>query len=356
MKNRGMVSTNYVRHLLNQARSQGYDVDSLLQEAGLSSDAIDKRAEFAADTFGQLYQRMMWIAQDEYFGMLGGGKVPNGTFRMMCYSIIHAKTLEKAIYRASDFHEICRGTQVKPLLVRKGRYAKVSIAATSAASLDIDEMLRNEQPERIRTSLSMWHNFICWLIGSRVDLKAVYFGFDEPQDTATYQQIFQSEVRFCQHDSAFVFPAYYLDYPIVHTDDSLRVFLKTAPYQLIVTVNDDRSLTSQVVALLGRDFTREVLSAEEVAGRLNMSVSTLRRRLMEEGSSYQKIKDECRKQAAIEYMNSPQLSINDVASLMGFEEPSAFFRSFKKWTGMTPGSYRKSDEYRARLAGMVADA
>ena len=353
MKNKGLVSTSYVRHLLHQAQAQGYDVESLLREAGLNLEDVDSKAEFAADTFGQLYQRMMWIAQDEYFGMLGGGKVPNGTFRMMCHSIIHAKTLEKAIYRASDFHEICRGTQVKPLLVRKGRYAKVSIAATSAASQGIEQMLRSEQPARIRTSLSMWHNFICWLIGCRVDLKAVYFGFEEPADATSYRQIFQSEVRFSQHDCAFVFPAYYLDYPVVHNDDSLRIFLKTAPYQLIVTSNDDSSLSSQVVALLGKDFTREVLSAEDVAGRLNMSVSTLRRRLMEEGCSYQKIKDECRKQAAIEYMNSPQLSINDVASLMGFEEPSAFFRSFKKWTGMTPGSYRNSEEYRARLAGMI---
>jgi len=168
MKNKGLVSTSYVRHLLNQAQAQGYDVENLLQEAGLSLKDIDSKSDFAADTFGQLYQRMMWIAQDEYFGMLGGGKVPNGTFRMMCYSIINAKTLEKAIYRASDFHEICRGTHVKPLLVRKGRWAKVSIAATSAADQDIETMLQGELPARIRTSLSMWHNFICWLIAAWV--------------------------------------------------------------------------------------------------------------------------------------------------------------------------------------------
>ena len=71
----------------------------------------------------------------------------------------------------------------------------------------------------------------------------------------------------------------------------------------------------------------------------------MRRRLNDEKTSYQNIKDECRKEAAITYMNVPQLSINDIAALMGFDEPSAFFRSFKKWTGMTPGEYRKSEEY-----------
>lgn len=350
MKNKKTVPANYVRHLISQAETQGYDVDGLLREEGLQLSDIDGHGEFSAETLGVLYQRMMYIAQDEYFGMLGGGKVPNGTFRMMCYSIIHAKSLEKAIYRASAFHEICRGSNVKPLLVRKGRYAKVSIATTDASGLDINDLLRDENPARIRTSLSMWHNFVCWMIGTRVDLKAVYFAYPEPEDHAHYQRLFQSEVRFSQHDNAFVFPSYYLDYPLVHNDESLRVFLKTAPYQLIATVSDDSSLKSQVIALLGNDFSREAPSAEEVANRLNMSVSTLRRRLLEEDTSYQKIKDECRKNAALGYINSPQLSINDVASLMGFDEPSAFFRSFKKWTGMTPGEYRRSDAYREGLA------
>lgn len=349
MKNKKTVPASYVKHLISQAQAQGYDIDSLLAELGLQATDIAHASEFSAEVLGVLYQRMMYVAQDEYFGMLGGGKVPNGTFRMMCHAIIHAKSLEKAIYRASEFHEICRGSNVKPLLVRKGRYAKVSIATTRASDMTVADLLKDENPARIRTSLSMWHNFICWLVGMRIDLKAVYFAFPQPDDHEHYQRLFQSEIRFSQHDNAFVFPAYYLDYPLVHNDESLRVFLKTAPYQLIATVSADSSLKSQVVSLLGKDFSRESPSAEEVAGRLNMSVSTLRRRLLEEETSYQKIKDECRKDAALGYINSPQLSINDVASLMGFDEPSAFFRSFKKWTGMTPGEYRRSEAYRSRL-------
>jgi ATP phosphoribosyltransferase regulatory subunit len=96
---------------------------------------------------------------------------------------------------------------------------------------------------------------------------------------------------------------------------------------------------------ISAELKKQMASAEDVAFALHMSVSTLRRRLLDEGTSYQKIKDDSRKEAALNYMNSPQLSISDVASLMGFDEPSAFFRSFKKWTGMTPGEYRKSEAY-----------
>lgn len=344
------VPVGYVRHLLQLVKEQGFSVDELLSCVGIEPQDISEQTELPADKFGLLYRRIYYIAQDESFGMLSGGKVPNGSFRMMCHCLIHCATLEKAIYRINDFHEICRGVKIKPSLVRKGRYAKLSFITTDTANASLEELLQRESVEKIRASLSMWHHFLCWLIGQRLTLKAAYFYFPQPEDLGLYNTLFQSEVKFDQHDNAIVFPAHYLDYPIVQTPDTLRRFLKTAPYQLIVMVDDDASLKSQVISLMGKDFSRELLSSEEVANRLHMSVSTLRRRLQEEDTSYQKVKDECRKLAALNYMSSPQLSINDVAGLMGFEEPSAFFRSFKKWTGMTPGEYRRSDECFQRLA------
>ncbi|MEH6577307.1 MAG: AraC family transcriptional regulator ligand-binding domain-containing protein [Amphritea sp.] len=340
------VPTGYVRYLIQQVEKQGYDLSELLQSLGIDATEIEQRTEFSAIKFGQLYQRIMWTAQDESFGMLSGGQVPNGTFRMMCHAIIHCTTLERAIYRCSDFFEISRGTKVKPFLLRKGRYAKISFAPVSSVpEEELAELFANEPPLKVRTGLSMWHHFISWLIGTRLDLKAAYFSFPRQEDAYHYETLFQSEVKFDQHDNAIVFPSRYLDYPILQDEESLRGFLKTAPYQLIVMVENDDSLTSQVVAMIGKDFSRELPGADDVAFKLHMSVSTLRRRLAEENTSYQKIKDECRKKAAINYMDSPQLSINDVAALMGFDEPSAFFRSFKKWTGMTPGEYRKSESY-----------
>ncbi len=343
------VPSGYVLQLLHQANTQGVDIDELLQMVGIDAEELKSLSEFDAERFGALYQRLMYIAQDEFFGMVSGSKVPNGTFRMMCHAIIHCGSLKKAIYRASAFHEICRGTQIKPVLVQKGRYAKVSFGPVDHAEMDLETLVKQAPPERIRSTLSMWHHFISWLIGAQIELKAAYFTFSEPEDIEFYQKQFRSEVRFDQHDNALVFAASYLDQPLVQTEETLRSFLKSAPYQLIAMVNDDASLTSQVEALIGKDFSRPLPSAEEIASRLNLSVSTLRRRLLEEETSYQTIKDECRKRAALHYMASPQLSINDVAELMGFDDPSAFFRSFKRWTGMTPGEYRRSDAYRQQF-------
>ncbi|PID46653.1 MAG: AraC family transcriptional regulator [Proteobacteria bacterium] len=345
------VPASYVRNLLSQVEAQGYDLHELMSYVGIDYHSIEGEEPISAELFSALYQRVMYIAQDEFFGMISVGKVPNGTFRMMCLAIIHSRTLGEAIDRASDFHEICRGARIKPLLIQRGRYAKVSFAAlNSMDAKETEDFLNNQSPADIITSLSMWHHFMSWLIGERVSLKAAYFRFSKAQALSNTRGRFRSHVKFDQHDNVIVFPARYLEYPVVQNEKTLQAFLKTAPYQLLVMVDsEDSSLREQIVALIGRDFSIAPPSADQVAKTLNMSVSTLRRRLLEEGTSYQKIKDDCRRQSAIEYMNSPQLSIKDVAGLMGFDEPSAFFRSFKRWTNMTPGEYRQSKQYSENL-------
>ena len=280
------VPTGYVRYLLDQVEQQGFNVEPLLEEVGIDAAEIEQGTEFSAVKFGQLYQRVMYISQDEYFGMLSGGRVPLGTFRMMCHCILHCTSLSKAIARASDFHEICRGARYKPHLVRTGRYARLTFTLLDRfIESSKGDAVSSEAPEQVRTSLSMWHHFICWLLGTRLELKSVTFTTRTPADAELYRTLFQADVRFGQNENALVFPARFLELPLVQTETTLRDFLHTAPYQLLVTVNDDQSLKSQVVALFGKDFSRELPSAEEVAASLNMSVSTLRRRLQDEATS-----------------------------------------------------------------------
>jgi len=64
--------------------------------------------------------------------------------------------------------------------------------------------------------------------------------------------------------------------------------------------------------------------------------------LKREGTTFQQLKDEARCEAAMLCLDRPELSINEVALQMGFTDPSAFHRSFKKWTSQTPGQFRAS--------------
>ncbi|MBF3242169.1 helix-turn-helix transcriptional regulator, partial [Pseudomonas aeruginosa] len=103
------------------------------------------------------------------------------------------------------------------------------------------------------------------------------------------------------------------------------------------------SLTSQIRRLLGRDCRRWP-DLDQVARQLHMSSQTLRRHLREEGGSFQQLKDHLRRDLAIYHLGRDELSIQDIAEQLGFSEPSAFHRAFKKWTGLTPGAYRHQAE------------
>jgi AraC-like DNA-binding protein len=85
---------------------------------------------------------------------------------------------------------------------------------------------------------------------------------------------------------------------------------------------------------------------EQVAQEFNMSSTTLRRRLEAESTSYQEVKDQVRRDAAIHYLCSTDLNITDIGSLVGFQEASAFRRAFKAWNGVQPGEYRRQESAR----------
>ena len=80
-----------------------------------------------------------------------------------------------------------------------------------------------------------------------------------------------------------------------------------------------------------------------MADQLNTGVRTLQRQLREEKTSYQELLNAVKKEMAIKHLKSGQMSISEIAYILGFSEPSVFHRSFKKWTGYTPKSFRRLD-------------
>ena len=138
-----------------------------------------------------------------------------------------------------------------------------------------------------------------------------------------------------------VFSADYLDLPLVQNDISLSRFLKDSLAQLWEGNVHNVGLPAQIRALISKEYGNNFPDFSEVCERLNMTPQTLRRRLKDANTSYQEIKDSLRKEASIYYLSKPELSIDEIALLMGFSEASSFHRAFKKWTGKTPSQYRR---------------
>ena len=187
------------------------------------------------------------------------------------------------------------------------------------------------------------HRFYSWLIGKEIPLREVHLRATAPATSTHYDQLFQCPVRFEQAHSGLVIHRSLLQLPVAQTEESLKQFLRQAPYHLVKRDQPGslNELSRQVEQLLSQYATRKMPTADQMAQQLNMSPRTLHRKLTEEGTRFQQLKDSYRKELAVHYISRPELTIEAIAALMGFQDNSAFYRSFKKWTGLTPGQFRE---------------
>ena len=111
---------------------------------------------------------------------------------------------------------------------------------------------------------------------------------------------------------------------------------------LMAELDDDEPLPLRVKNALRQLLKDGLPRKERVAEKFDMTVRTLQRHLHQAGTSYQQILDELRQELAEHYLLRSDLAIQDIACYLGFTESRSFHRSFKSWTGQTPGEFRES--------------
>ena len=118
----------------------------------------------------------------------------------------------------------------------------------------------------------------------------------------------------------------YLQSPIVQQEQNVDAFVSRAPYFVFLHARKE-SFIQQIKAILGRALGGAFPTTAEMASQLNMSEQTFFRRLKAEGVSYVQLKNAMRAELAIHYLNNSELSNDAISELLGFENPSTFYRS-----------------------------
>lgn len=331
MRHRNSIAITQVIRVLQGAARAGADIPTLLAEVGISRALLeDPTARIERDTFINLMLKVMQQTQDEFLGFGQGRKSKPGTFSMMAHAVINCANLEKAVERGLRFYDLF-DLDLRSSLVRDGELAELRVQVSER--LDFREVI-------IEAMIFLSLRFMSWLVGKsidaeRIDLDFVAVAGDE------YASQFECPVVYGSDINRIVFSADYLDLPLVQNDISLSRFLKDSLTQLWEGNVHNVGLPAQIRALISKEYGNNFPDFSEVCERLNMTPQTLRRRLKDANTSYQEIKDSLRKEASIYYLSKPELSIDEIALLMGFSEASSFHRAFKKWTGKTPSQYRR---------------
>lgn len=328
------ITSHYVRCAISGAVARGLDVEDILKRADIGLEILEEpKARVYPDKYAKLLQILVAELQDEFIGQ-DDKPCPVGSFETLVQLITPCSTLGQALEMGTRFY----GLLDHAIHIRFEQYQH-----GGALVVDHKRPCLDRHHYLTEYELVVWHRLACWLTGKRIPISVAEFSYSKPSHADEYRFFFYGEQRFDQAQTRIMFSQKDLDLPIVRSRNDLPELMQEAPYVFLVKPNNTASINAQIRRILERSEESEMPDFESVAYQLNTSTQTLRRRLKEEDTSFQAIKDQVRRDMAIYHLSENKYSINEIALKVGFTEPSTFHRAFKKWTGVTPGDYRAQE-------------
>ena len=335
----------FVQAMLRAYEAQGKSPAKALEFAQITpAQAKKSKARITALQMERISSYAMHELNDEALGCLSR-QLPWGTYGMLVRASLTSPTLGVALKRWCRHHGLVNDDIELSVDEHDGK-----------AHIRLRELkdLGAQREFGVLSILRNLYGVACWLIDSRITLEQVQFAFEAPEHQAVYPLMFQGPVQFGQtlshskladQDEAalptsdLIMNASYLSLPLRRDEAALQRMLETALTLTVLQYRKDRLLLTQVKQTLAM-YPQDTHSAEALAPLLNLSPRSLHRQLKEEGTSLQVLKDEVRRERAIELLQRTRKPIKQVAESAGFQNEKSFIRAFKQWTGQTPAAFR----------------
>ena len=331
MPDRKSIPYSMLHDALAGARAQGFDHDSLLLAVGVDPQRYPHTSgRLPLDQYAQLLRSLWKAMDDEAAGSLSRASAP-GSFALMTQAALSADNLRGALRRCAAFFSIT-GDDLIWTLGERGDEAHLTLAFKNVHNLPPAYLLL--------TWFVLLIRFGSWLVNRPLLLHRISFTCPAPAYADEYPLMFPCTSYFAQPSNTLVFSRAILDQPVARDNKALNKFLADAPECLLTQFRTDDSYAGQVRLLL-QSTDEQLSSLEHIAASLNTTDYTLRRRLKKEGTSFHDLRDSVLRQRAQDRLVHSGDPVAVIAAELGYSEPAAFNHAFKKWTGVTPGQYRK---------------
>jgi AraC-like DNA-binding protein len=325
------TSSNWALGIVQALEMGGVDCRAIFLELGLDYAALeDPDARFPQDGMTCLWQRAVELSGDPAIGLNMARVVRPASFHVVGYALMSSRTLKEGFARLVRYQRIIgEGADLSFRPQPNGYELTLAIHG--------DRLPAARQS--CEASLAYALAFCRWMTGKPIRPQQVLFQGEPPADLRPFEQVFQGPLQFNADHYGLLFERADMDMPLPTANESLAQLHDRFAGDYLARFSESRvtHLTRQVLCrLLPQGEPRR----EVVAQALHLSQRTLQRRLQEEGSSFQQLLDDTRRELAQQYLAQPALSLLEVAYLLGFADPSNFFRAFRRWFALTPGEYR----------------
>ncbi|MBG6222523.1 MULTISPECIES: AraC family transcriptional regulator [unclassified Janthinobacterium] len=337
----GRVAGAYLQPLLEAAGAHGIAAATLAQAAGIAPHSLEaSTASLAARDYVRLLDAGAQLAGDAHFGLHVGQRVRMGTYSAYGLILLSCKNMGQALEQTARYerlaHDLGRST-----LQRDGAVAHYGWSShyPGASRHLVDSVFAGVK--------------VCgdWLAGIPLPPARLAFTHDGGGDLlrcAThrdeYVRVLGSLPAFGASTNTASFEAQLLDWPVPNADVSLYPVLCQHAEQLLAqrqaTAESSGAIEAQVHAAIVAGLRQGSARLASVAAMLAVTPRTLQRKLADAGTSFQALLDQTRYSLARDYLRTPDLSLVDIAFLLGYQEQSAFNHAFRVWAGTNPGAWR----------------
>lgn len=311
--------------------ASGYSSAGLLREAGISADCLhDSNQRIPLSAMSCLWRAVRRVTGDECFGLRVAEHCFPTDFHGLLFAMQSSTTIGEALERVVRFSHIVttsanldlqRGERSCMLFYRPLPGAQIEQIATEALIASA-----------LRFARQSW---------SEVDfITAVELARPRPEQPERWEALLGCPVRFEA-------PCNAIEYAVEPLGRALRTgnseLASSLDQVLLAYLQRLRStkLPEQVRSAIVRQLPHGEVQQGSVAVELGMSVRNLHRHLLKYATSFKELLDDTRQQLAFDYLRQPHCSVNEVCYRLGFNEPSSFNRAFRRWTGVTPGQWRR---------------
>ena len=321
----------WITAIADALAAEQLDVPRLFRDASLDIAALgDPDGRFATDQVSLLWELATARSGNPAVGLAGASRARPGNFGIVAYPLMSAPDLLGILQRMVRYVAIV--SDAATLTVGKRGDSHRLVLALTAGS-------RTVPHQRFAFDLLMFLSFCRWVTGA--DLKPVAVELSHPggYSSAAFEIAFGCTPSFGSAENALVFSHTDVSRPLPTANDRL-----SAVHDRMATERLHLIVGSRIQPRVRAEITRHLPDGSptrgSIARALATSERTLHRRLRAEGTSFQRLIDDTRRELAEDYLARRDLSMADIVYLLGFEDQGSFFRATQRWFRMTPREYR----------------
>ena len=328
------IDAIWAKRTAERLNAQGLPAEELLEKAGIKRYLLNqKAARIPFHQHATLLDLAARATENGCFGLdLAAKEIDPRDNGLLVYTALSSKNFGETLKVLKRYFHVLN--EAIDLNVESSPQA----ATVNFDYADTDLPMRRQATEFGAANLVRTIRFIT---NSRLRPVEVKFHHSRNHEIAKVERFFGCRVHFGRRDNSLTFSRSQLNLPIATADERLHGLL-TGYCEEILASREQTSpdLRHQVERIITRLLSRGEAETETVAHELGMSVRTLARRLADLGVTFAQILDELRHDLALRYLRDRDLSLSQIAFLLGYSEVSAFSHAFRRWTRTTPGEWR----------------